>query len=112
MAAICHHDRVLQLVNMTTAGEKQYYAIALLSSLFNELPSWWRLGVLYDIACVLHRSMNKWKILPLLLPRIDWGVSVFHAFGHQWLVNVWFGFSDGEGCERCWGALKKLAPVL
>ncbi|KAF9518714.1 hypothetical protein BS47DRAFT_1277968, partial [Hydnum rufescens UP504] len=51
MAAICHHDRVLQLVNMTTAGEKQYYAIALLSSLFDELPSWWRLGVLYDIAC-------------------------------------------------------------
>ncbi|KAF9509694.1 hypothetical protein BS47DRAFT_1373460 [Hydnum rufescens UP504] len=105
---------------MTTAGEKQYYAVALLSSLFEQLPSWWRLGVLYDIACVLHRSMSKWKILPSLLPRIDWGVSVFHAFGHQWPCQCMyhpqkrkgFGFSDGEGCERCWGALKKLAPVL
>ncbi|KAF9508549.1 hypothetical protein BS47DRAFT_1258427, partial [Hydnum rufescens UP504] len=27
MAAICHHDRVLWMVNMTTAGEKQYYAV-------------------------------------------------------------------------------------
>ncbi|KAF9504539.1 hypothetical protein BS47DRAFT_1257332, partial [Hydnum rufescens UP504] len=120
MAAICCHDRVLWMVNMTTVGEKQYYAVALLSSLFEELPSWWRLGVLYDIACVLHRSMSKWKILPSLLPRIDWGISVFHAFGHQWPCQCMyhpqkckgFGFSDGEGCERCWGALKKLAPVL
>jgi len=23
-----------------------------------------------------------------------------------------FGFTDGEGCERCWSALKKLVPIL
>ncbi|KAF9504969.1 hypothetical protein BS47DRAFT_1374344 [Hydnum rufescens UP504] len=96
MAVICRHDRVLRMVNMTTAGEKQYYAVALLSSLFEELPSWWRLGVLYDIACVLHRSMSKWPCQ-----------CMYHPQKHKG-----FGFSDGEGCETCWGALKKLAPVL
>jgi hypothetical protein len=59
VACICRHDCVLWLVNMTTAGEKQYYAIALLEALFRELPSWWLVGVLYDIGCQLHRSVAK-----------------------------------------------------
>jgi Kyakuja-Dileera-Zisupton transposase len=59
MTLNCCHDRVLRMVNLTTAGEQQYYAIALLTSLFKELPSWWKMGILYDIACVLHRSMSR-----------------------------------------------------
>ena len=59
VACVCRHDRVLWLVNMTTAGEKQYYAIALLEALFRELPTWWSMGVLYDIGCQLHRSITK-----------------------------------------------------
>ncbi|KAJ3473852.1 hypothetical protein NLI96_g12789 [Meripilus lineatus] len=39
MALLCRHDRVLFLVNMTTAGEKQYYAFALLKELFDQLPT-------------------------------------------------------------------------
>jgi hypothetical protein len=31
MALLCRHDQVLWLVNMTTAGERQYYALALLN---------------------------------------------------------------------------------
>ena len=31
MALLCRHDRVLWLANMTTAGERQYYAIALIT---------------------------------------------------------------------------------
>lgn len=31
MALLCCHDRVLWLVNMTTAGERQFYALALLA---------------------------------------------------------------------------------
>jgi len=34
MALICQHDHPLFIVNMTTAGEKQHYAIALLQALF------------------------------------------------------------------------------
>lgn len=59
MALICMHDRVLHLVNVTSAGEKQYYAVALLTALFKGLPSWWKAGILYDIACQLHRSTLK-----------------------------------------------------
>ncbi|KAJ7453455.1 hypothetical protein FB451DRAFT_1185263 [Mycena latifolia] len=34
MGLLCHHDRVLWLVNMRTAGEKQYYVLVLLEMLF------------------------------------------------------------------------------
>ena len=34
MALLCHHDHVLWLANMTSAGEKQHYALALLQKLF------------------------------------------------------------------------------
>jgi hypothetical protein len=45
---------------------------------------------------------------------------VLHAFAHQWPCQCvyhprkreGFGFTDGEGCERCWSSLKKLIPVL
>jgi len=59
MALICHHDHPIFMVNMNTTGEKQYYAIALLEALFSELPTWWRMGILYDIGCQLDHSMNK-----------------------------------------------------
>ena len=48
----------LWLVNMTSAGEKQHYALVLLERLFNHLPSTARVGVLYDIGCQLHRSVE------------------------------------------------------
>lgn len=59
MGLVCRHDRVIFLANITSAGEKQSYAIALLQKLFNGLPVDWTLGVLYDIACQLDRSMKK-----------------------------------------------------
>src|SRR5260370_42500469 len=59
MALICQHDHPLFIVNMTTAGEKQHYAIALLQALFQELPDWWLMGILYDIGCQLHCSITK-----------------------------------------------------
>ena len=59
MALICMHDRVLYLANITSAGEKQYYAVALLMALFGGLPSWWKAGILYNIGCQLHRSVLK-----------------------------------------------------
>ncbi|KAK7464957.1 hypothetical protein VKT23_006165 [Stygiomarasmius scandens] len=39
MALLCHHDRPLFVVNMTSPGEQQHYAIALLEKLFQHLPS-------------------------------------------------------------------------
>ncbi|KAF7368005.1 hypothetical protein MSAN_00866300 [Mycena sanguinolenta] len=75
MALLCRHDRVLWLVNMRTPGEKQYYALALLETLFQHLPSNIRVGVLYDIACQLHRSCTKFGFLGRYLHRILFAVA-------------------------------------
>ncbi|TFK60081.1 hypothetical protein BDN72DRAFT_550118, partial [Pluteus cervinus] len=120
MALLCRHDRVLWIANMRSAGEKQHYALALLETLFQHLPLTFVIGLLYDIGCQLHRSCVKWGFLKPYLDRIMFGISVFHAFGHQWACQlvyhprkcVGFGLSDGEGCERFWHSISKLIPVL
>jgi hypothetical protein len=59
MALLCRHDRPLFLVNMTSAGERQYYVLALVKALYQHLPDDWVVGLLYDVACQLERSMRK-----------------------------------------------------
>jgi Kyakuja-Dileera-Zisupton transposase len=54
MALLCRHDIALYIANMCTAGEKQFYAFALIVALFKELLEWWMVGILYDIACQIH----------------------------------------------------------
>jgi hypothetical protein len=59
MALVCRHDRVISMVNLRDAGEKQYTALAMIKQLFIELPDVWNVGILYDIGCQLHRSVTK-----------------------------------------------------
>ncbi|KZV91460.1 hypothetical protein EXIGLDRAFT_585054, partial [Exidia glandulosa HHB12029] len=104
MALLCRHDRVLWVANMTTPGERQHFALALIRRLGMELPPDWRIGLLYDIACQLSRSIEKWGLLPELADRLVFAVSVFHAYGHQWACQLvfhprkreGFGLTDGE----------------
>ncbi|KDR70808.1 hypothetical protein GALMADRAFT_75558 [Galerina marginata CBS 339.88] len=118
MGILCRHDRVLWLANMTSAGEKQHYALALLHKLFEHIPKSMRVGLLYDIGCQLHRSCTKFDFLGDFQDRIVFGISVFHAYGHQWPCQIiyhprkcrGFGLTDGEGCERFWSAIKALIP--
>jgi hypothetical protein len=120
MALLCRHDIPLALANLKTAGEKQFYAFALISSLMESIPSHWRVGVLYDIGCQMHRTLRKWDLMPEYLDRLKFAVSIFHAYGHQWACQLWYhprkdaiwGLSDGEGCERFWSELRKLIPGL
>ena len=120
MGLLCCHDRVLWLANMDSAGEKQHYALALINKLFEHLPGSFRVGILYDIACQLHRTCVKWDFLAQYQDRITFAISVFHAFGHGWPCQciyhprkrVGFGLSDGEGCERLWHALSRLIAYL
>ncbi|KAI0337661.1 hypothetical protein BDW22DRAFT_1339467, partial [Trametopsis cervina] len=105
---------------ITSAGEKQHYALALLQCLFRHIPDHHTVGVLYDIGCQLHRSCIKWGFLPQELPRITFSISVLHAYRHQWPCQLiyhprkcaGFGLSDGEGCERFWSMIRKLIPML
>ncbi|KAG6913003.1 hypothetical protein DXG01_010478, partial [Tephrocybe rancida] len=56
MALLCHHDIVLFLANMRSAGKKQHYVISLIETLFQHLPLKCRLGILYDIGCQVECS--------------------------------------------------------
>ncbi|THU86821.1 hypothetical protein K435DRAFT_682930 [Dendrothele bispora CBS 962.96] len=116
MAILCRHDHPLFVVNMTTPGERQHYAIALLEKLFKHLPDFVEVGLLYDIACHLERSCFNWGFLEDYMDRLTFAISVFHAFGHQWACQVvyhprkclGFGLSDGEGAERLWNSIQRL----
>jgi hypothetical protein len=120
MALLCRHDCPLAAASMWTAGEKQFYVFALLETLLNHIPSHWRVGALYDVGCQMDQSLKKWKFMPEWLPRFEWGVSIFHSYGHQWACQLWYhprkselwGLSDGEGCERFWSELRQLIPGL
>ncbi|THU94400.1 hypothetical protein K435DRAFT_820010 [Dendrothele bispora CBS 962.96] len=115
MALLCRHDRPLFVVNMSTPGERQHYAIALLEKLFQHLPSFVDVGLLYDIGCQLERSCFKWGFLEDDLERLTFAISVFHVFGHQWACQiiynprkcVGFGLSDGEGAGL-WSSIQCL----
>ncbi|KAJ8462008.1 hypothetical protein ONZ45_g18090 [Pleurotus djamor] len=120
MGLLCRHDRVLWLVNMTSAGEKQHYCYTLLEMLFQHLPSSFSVGILYDIGCQIHRSCVKHGFLSRYVDRIKFGISIFHAFGHQWPCQIayhprkveGFGLTDGEGCERFWKSISGLIAYL
>ncbi|KAJ7891128.1 hypothetical protein B0H13DRAFT_2234846 [Mycena leptocephala] len=120
MALLCRHDRVLWIVNMHSAGEKQFGVILLIERLFEHLPRKVCIGILYDIGCLLERSCLKWGFLSRWIDRIAFAVSVFHAFGHEWACQLLyhprkcrgFGLSDGEGCERFWNSIRHLIPHL
>ncbi|KAJ7687669.1 hypothetical protein B0H16DRAFT_1670060 [Mycena metata] len=120
MALLCRHDRVLWVVNMHSAGEKQFNVVALMETLFQHLPHNIRVGLLYDVACTFERSCRKWGFLSRFLDRLAFAVSVFHAFGHEWACQllyhprkrVSFGFTNGEGCERFWHSISHLIAHL
>ncbi|KAJ7729056.1 hypothetical protein B0H16DRAFT_1734416 [Mycena metata] len=120
MALLCRHDRVLWIVNMHSAGEKQFYVLLLIETFFQHIPLGTSVGLLYDVACQLERSARKWGFLNRYLHRLIFAVAVFHAFGHDWLCQLlyhpWkrkgFGFSNGEGCERFWHSISHLIAHL
>ena len=64
MALICRHDIPLFFANIDTPGEQQKYGIALIRHLFTFLPSHANVVVLYDVGCVLARSLSQVSFLP------------------------------------------------
>ena len=59
MALICRHDIPLFFANIDTPGEQQKYSIALIEHLFSLIPFEANVVILYDIGCVLARSLMK-----------------------------------------------------
>jgi hypothetical protein len=58
MALVCRHDIPLFLANIDTPGEQQKYTVALIEHLFSLLPSHATVASLYDVGCVLDRSLK------------------------------------------------------
>ena len=59
MALVCRHDIPLFFANIDTPGEQQKYGIALLEHLFSLIPPIATVASLYDIGCVLDRSLRQ-----------------------------------------------------
>jgi len=59
MSLICRHDIPLFFANIDTPGEQQKYAIALILWIVKQVPKHSTFSVLYDVACVVDRSVQK-----------------------------------------------------
>ena len=57
MALICRHDIPLFFANIDTPGEQQKYVLALIGHLFTLLPSQATVVILYNVGCVVERSL-------------------------------------------------------
>jgi len=120
MALVCRHDIPLFLANIDSPGEQQKYAIALIQHIFSLLPSNATVVALYDVGCVLDRSLHQYNILPEpIVARLAFCTSAMHAYGHQWAcqlvynprIQVGTGLTDGEGVERLWSRMRKLIAL-
>ncbi|RDB15038.1 hypothetical protein Hypma_005430 [Hypsizygus marmoreus] len=120
MALVCRHDIPIFLANIDTPGEQQKYAVALIQHLYSFLPPEATVAVLYDVACVLDRSLAMYDILPLdITSRLQFATAAMHAYGHEWPCQLIFnprirrglGLTDGEGVERLWSRLRKLIGI-
>lgn len=138
MALVCRHDIPLFLANIDTPGEQQKYSVALFEHLFSLLPSCATVVGLYDVGCVLDRSLQLVSTFPISLCTLfthDWlqydilpsniverlllATSAMHAYAHQWSCQIVYnprlrkglGLSDGEGVERLWSKMRKLIGI-
>ncbi|KAJ3546524.1 hypothetical protein NM688_g5507 [Phlebia brevispora] len=117
---ICRHDIPLLVANVDTPGERQKYVIAAVEWLFELIPPHATVGILYDIGCTTHRSVQLYPFLPdSVTDRIQWATSAMHAYGHQWACQLVYaprfqnglGHTDGEGVERLWSKLRVIISV-
>jgi len=70
MALVCRHDIPLFAANIDTPGEQQKYAIALIGHFMTLVPSNATAGVLYDVGCVLDRSLELVRPLSLCYKKV------------------------------------------
>ncbi|KAG2744422.1 hypothetical protein P692DRAFT_201808444 [Suillus brevipes Sb2] len=103
-----------------TPGEQQKYAVALIDHLFTLLPPRATVVALYDVGCVLSRSLDQYDILPsAITKRLRFATTAMHAYGHEWACQLEYnprmshglGLSDGEGTERLWSRLVRLIEI-
>jgi len=106
MVLICRHDIPLFFANIDTPSEQQKYSIALIEHLFAFLPPSATVVVLYDVGCVLARSLEKVCQLTMLSTSTDirkfnilhddvvcrtcFATTTMHAYGHEWACQLMY----------------------
>ncbi|KAG1774666.1 hypothetical protein EV702DRAFT_1200022 [Suillus placidus] len=91
MALICRHDIPLFFANIDSPGEQQKYAVSLIEHLFSLLPQQATVITLYDVGCVLSRSLSQYDILPEpVTSRLRFATTAMHAYGHEWACQLEF----------------------
>ncbi|KAG1722263.1 hypothetical protein EDB19DRAFT_1835080 [Suillus lakei] len=91
MALICRHDIPLFFANIDSPGEQQKYAVALIEHLFSLLLQEATVITLYDVDCVLSRSLSQYDILPSsVTSRLRFATTAMHAYGHEWACQLEF----------------------
>ncbi|KAG1745519.1 uncharacterized protein EDB91DRAFT_1236381 [Suillus paluster] len=89
MALICRHNIPLFLANIDTPGEQQKYLVALIDHLFSLLPPRATVVTLYDVGCILSRSLDQYDILPpTITKRLRFAMMAMHAYGHEWACQM------------------------
>ncbi|KAI6031038.1 hypothetical protein EDC04DRAFT_2868959 [Pisolithus marmoratus] len=103
-----------------TPGEQQKYSVTLIDHLFSLLPPQANIVVLYDVGCVLARSLCQFDIFDqAIMSRLRFATTAMHAYGHEWACQLIYnpclitglGLSDGEGTERLWSRFIKLIGI-
>ncbi|KIK12772.1 hypothetical protein PISMIDRAFT_120278, partial [Pisolithus microcarpus 441] len=120
MALICRHDIPLFFANIDTPGKQQKYSIALIEHLFSLLPLQANVITLYDVGCVLSRSLDQYDILDSsITSHVCFATTAMHAYGHEWACQlvynprlvVGLGLSDGKGTEQLWSHFIRLIGI-
>ncbi|KAE8240229.1 hypothetical protein A4X06_0g7853, partial [Tilletia controversa] len=115
MGLCCRHDIPVVFCDITTAGERHFYAIALLNAVLEALPRLRHIAVMYDIGC---KFADNAKVANALVPNvtITWTIPLFHVYGHISSCHICYSprhtlgcaWSDGEGMERVWAGISGL----
>ncbi|GBB87582.1 hypothetical protein RclHR1_14040003 [Rhizophagus clarus] len=111
----CRHGIPIKFINLRNIGERYSLAECLISELNNLFPkNSQSFIILYDIACSLHTHvMNNSSSIHSLKSKLNWGVSIFHAYAHSIKCQLKYhprvqkdiGLTDGESLERIWSYL-------
>ncbi|KIJ30231.1 hypothetical protein M422DRAFT_85997, partial [Sphaerobolus stellatus SS14] len=80
MAMVCHYNVPLFICDITTPGEQCFYLIALIHKLASLLLLTATIGLLYNISCLLDRSIAKHNLIPEIAPHLSLATTTFHAY--------------------------------
>ncbi|KAI9455389.1 hypothetical protein HD554DRAFT_2240444 [Boletus coccyginus] len=107
MALIYHHDIPLFFANINTPGEQQKYVLTLISHLISLLLPHATIVVLYDVGCVMDRTLSLVSALqnPLqhqnVVSRLRFATTAMHAYSHEWAFGHEMRMDLGDWIIHC-----------